>query len=284
MSIQVVSTLPNSPDVQVTLTGLLLMRFDKNGFRAGIVQTGLHQLRIAIELQNANRKVLQKWAHNGPLTENLQIEVVKPMTHGINVYQNGAVLNREKTPSAQKKDFRWVMDLQLFHEKKLRVNPKAVNRAIYLNHGTFFANKLFKAKSPLNLSRNKPFQLSKAASDAGIVVDPTEPKAVVLRTLSEIVGANIYLKPDGGKVRLRWGKQGNLFPDLPKPKEGERYKIIINNDCCFGEEPLRLDGRFSDLPMYYDAIENVPKEEILDLLVSNVISTELPCIPVLGGG
>jgi len=280
MSIQVVSSLPNSPDVEVTFTGLLLMRFDKNGFRAGIVQTELHQLRIAIELLNANRKLLDKWEHNGPLTDDLQIEVQKPVTPGLSIYQHGAVLNRERTPSAQKKDFRWVMDLQLFHEKKLKVNTKAVNRGIYLGNGIFYASKLFKAKSPLGLSRNKAFQLSKKASEAGIVIDPTEPKAVILRTMSEIVGANIYLKPDGGKVRLRWGRQGNLFPDLPKPKEGQRYKIVVNNDCCFGE----VDPTISDLPMYYDVLVGVPHEEILDLLVPNIVTPEIPCIPVLGGG
>lgn len=286
MALQVVSSLPKSPDVEVTFTGLLLMRFDSDGkgFRAGVVQTEFHRLRISIELRNANKKLIEKWEHSGPLANDLWIDVQNPVEPGLSAYKHGAALNRVKTPSAQKKDFRWIMDLQLFHENKLAVNDEAVNRGIYLNNGTFFADTLFKTKSPLSLSRKKDFHLPGGASEAGIVVDPTEPKAVIIQTLAEIVGANIYLKQDGGKVQLRWGNQSNLFPDLPKPKAGEQYKIIVNNDCCFGEEPQGFNGRVSDLPMYYKVITNVPEEEIPDLLTPDVISTEVPCAPVLEGG
>lgn len=291
MPLQEVSSFPEFqdvpvvPDVVVTFTGLLLMRFDDegNGFQAGVVPADFHQLRIAIELRDATKKLVEKWEHRGPLTDDFWIDVQNPAVSGLNVYKHGATLKRLQTPKAQKKDFRWVLNLQQFHENKLEVKAESLNREIRLNNGIFFAHKLFSsgAKPKLALSKRKEFHLSGSASEAGIIVDPTESKALLIQTLAQFVGVNIYLQ-DGGKIQLRLGNQSNLFPDLLKPKTGEQYKITVNNDCCFGKDAETPEEIESDLPMYYKVISNVPKEDIPDLTMPNMGTTEIPCMPVLG--
>ncbi len=284
MPLQEVSSFPQyEPDVIVTFTGLLLMRFDddSNGFYAGVVPADFHQLRIAIELRDSAKKLVEKWEHRGPLTDDFWIDVQNPAVPGLSAYESGETLQRLKTPKVQKKDFRWVLDLQQFHENKLEIKSESFNRRLHLNNGIFFAHKLFNPNSKLALSKKKKFHLSASASEAGIIIDPTEPKALKLETLAEVVGVNLYLMQDGGNVRLRLGNQSNLFPDLPKPKPGEQYKIIVNNDCCFGINAMPPE-EVSDLPWYYKAISNVPKEDIPDLQPAPIGTTEVPCMPVLG--
>ncbi len=278
MSISTVTNLPQA-DVEVTFTGLMLMRFEKSGqlFEAGVHdRTGDHHLRLSVELrERATEKVLERWDSQEPLTEDVCLDVQNPQQQGLSVYATDEPLNRENPSPSQQKDFRWTMDFPRFHERELEVDESGVTPTIRLNHGVFYTHKLFRPNTPLHLLRDKPF--SPQAIPPGISA-ATRPNALLMHDIAAVIGANVYLNDAESKLSV---KQGNreLLPDLTKPKSGQYYQVVFNNNCSedVGKTYPKMT---SDLPIYYEVIHGVLEEEQLELSYLVQTGDEYPCIPI----
>src|SRR5262249_5390921 len=167
----------NSSDVVVTLTGLLMLRFDphRKFCQVGIHPSPSHRLRIAVELwkridkikQNGD-ELIERWEHSGKLTDHLYINAIKPEEPGLSQFYSGEFLFRGSQdsnppvsdfPPQVKYDLRWAVNLQDFHLKKqLRVTSKEVfKHSIFVNNGLFHTAQLFligNPEVPLSLRRN----------------------------------------------------------------------------------------------------------------------------------
>jgi hypothetical protein len=294
-----IKSFDQKPDVVVTVTGLLLLRFDsKGGFcEIGIHPDPLHQLRLGVEYWQRKSKgdeLIEHWERSGKLTDDLQIKAVNPQTPGLSQYQSGAKLNREKLveemTEKEKRDFRWAVNLRQFHEPgtDLTVKAETFKPKIRLNNGLFYSYELFAPNSPMELFKENPFSANENFEAFGLSINPAlADNRLLVNTFAEVLGVNIYLQEASGKVRLLWGNKGALSPfaTLPKPKPGFYYKITFNNDCRPGdtfEKCRKGDGvAKSDLPKYYEVMPNVPAEERLDLDDPSQTTTEFPCVPII---
>ncbi len=315
--IQPTDVMPKNSDVIVTFTGLLLLRFDQQGkyCEVGIHPSKEHRLRIAVELwegksnklllESSAHRLKERWEYCAQLQDNLLINVIKPVEAGLKRYRVKGPLARALPVTAidepMRPDFRWALNLQTFTDTKLDVYGKRFDKlfkpAIRLNNGLFHTAKLFERKDsegkpqPLSLylKRSKPFPKEVSAfNDLDIRRVEGHDEELEVMTLAEEIGVSLCLQKDGGKVRLQWGAQGPLFPFafLPKPRPGQYYKIVVNNDCKQETKEAflsKVGKEGSDLPQYYEIISWIHKDERLILHQAPVTQAEYPCIPIIPG-
>jgi hypothetical protein len=298
------------PDVVVTFTGLLLLRFHpRRGCEVGIVRDATHELRLSIDLlkrkgRTANPEqdeVVEQWEHNGEWPGSLQLRVVKPVEPGLFQYRQSKTAPLVRTlpvsdlPSKVRKDFRWAINFAHFHPKEqLEAHaPELFESAIRLNNGLFHTTKLFVKEDAetiaLLLKREvgaEPFPPQAIYKQLGYKQDESQPDRVSAKTVTEVIGASIWLQPEG-KVQFQWEVQ-NTAISLMKPQPGHYHRVVFNNTCRKGMEDEcihknQIGEKTSDLPIYYGVLPTVEPLFRLDLFQDASVGEDYPCVPVIYG-
>jgi hypothetical protein len=234
-------TLPDSPSVRIKFDGLMALCFDR---RRTLCQAGVlakapkHVLDCKIA-RTAGGETAELETPKGLRKGDIRLSFPKHAS-GVSVYQNGAFVGCSDVDDTQ--DFRWVVDLEGpdFHNRAMKIKPKAFSRLITLNGGVFYN-----------------FQLSDVAID---IKRAATGEVVRRRKVSTVTGANVYLEP-GDSFTLRFGEDGKGRKTF-KAEKDVTWEFTFDYLCpaAKSDQP-NLE---SDFPLYYRAFQ-VDKAEQFDL-------------------
>jgi len=258
MTFQSTKTLPpQNPSVKIYFHGLNILR-SPDGQSCFVeihrIPRRPHTLSIEVRTKTPNEPDLILMRHFGHLSGNhsgLSISVDSiagpPATYKY-VPIDSFDPTRAPSNSAEKQDFRWVINLEAehFHGRKLTVDHEGKTRpGILIQNGVyyFYAAQLF--MGPITVKQGTTHKMELAA-------------------MASIIGANLYLD-DGSNAVIKW-RSGNDEFELPLGKPdiaaGAHYEIYIDNSPLF--EPASGVSH-SELAEYYEVIPGVPPEQQHDL-------------------
>jgi hypothetical protein len=260
------TTLPTqNPSVKIFFHGLNILR-SPDGLSC-IVETHRvprhpHTLSVEVRTKTPNEPDLILMRHFGHFPGDhpgLSISVNpvagSPATFK---YVPIASFDPERTPTTptEKKDFRWVINLEAdhFHGHTLTVDHEGKTRpGILINSGVYYFYAAQLLMGPIGVVQGDTPKLNLAA-------------------MASIIGANLYLD-DGSEAVITWRSGRDEF-ELPLAKPnvaaGVHYEIYIDNSPLF--EPVS-GPRHSELVEYYRVIPGIPPGQQHNLVLTTLRAT-----------
>ncbi|MFN0122937.1 MAG: hypothetical protein ACKV2V_20750 [Blastocatellia bacterium] len=221
-------SLPLNPAIRISLTGLLVLRFDKDrkSARFGVHrpdhQDHKHILGITIKEVFSNRTDVTTLTETDLGLDNICLDA--PVA-GVTTYENGPFDRDSDLDDPQ--DFRWAIDIEggEFHGHKLPVKTDQLQRNILINHGTFYTG----ARTPVTITREQSTKSIRAE-------------------VAFLCGVNLYLKDEESLI-LRYGD--NQQKVLTKTPDNA---FIIAIEYTRHDKP-RPGEVFNDFSAYYEALD-----------------------------
>jgi hypothetical protein len=221
----------DSPTITLVFRGLFLIAFEKdNKFcQLGVMEADRHCLKITIKTNAVSSQNSPELSFEIP-DGNIYFEVAG-RTNAVDTYEPGLFL---RDPSHDRRDFRWVLDLEgtELHNRKLPIKAGALKRSVFVRNGLFYTYDSHNVR----------------------IVEPSSESRVAL-TAQEI-GCDIYM--DGEEeATVRYGAGCGHSIKLKKEPDIS-YEITVENICP--EEEGAAPSTVSDFVRYYDVVD-VPKEQ-----------------------
>lgn len=250
MTFQPTTTLPTqNPSVKIFFHGLNILR-SPDGLSC-IVETlraprHPHTLSVEVRAKMPNEPDMIIMRHFGHLTGNhpgLSIRVDSASDPKAFKYVPIGSFDPARTPTtaADRRDFRWVINLEAehFHAHTLTVDPDKTRPSILIYSGIYY------------------FYAAQLLMGPIAVRQGSTPKPEPLAAMASIIGANLYLE-DGSKASIKWRLNGEEV-ELPLGKldiaAGAHYEVYIDNSPLF-EPPS--GPTHSELVQYYEVIPGIP--------------------------
>jgi hypothetical protein len=241
------TTLPNSPDVKIFLTGQLILEPDSAGrqCRVGINRSALnHQFSMEVRQKMIDNSIpdIIVWRHIGQLMPGGVAIGKEPSSNDVRKFvPTTSFLRNDRQDD---RDFRWIVDLAgyEFHDGKVTINEHGTQPNIQILDGIFYT-----------ALRTDPEKLTVERTAENM--DNFD-----LYSIASLIGVNIYLDT-GEQFKLGYSDpegegRKELKLDKPSPASGVKsYEIWINNNPV---DVLPTDpSTLHELKEYYKVVDTV---------------------------
>jgi hypothetical protein len=249
-------TLPDGdPTVFIAFNGLMALTYDQLGF----VEVGIHnnaaKHEFSIKVYEGFGSDEPMFARNfGPAStcpvDVIRFDISDPLLTGVKAFTPPSKSDDPVDREFEDLDLRWITDFESldFYDRRLQKKRDLFRPRMHLRHGIFVTlsstseSKIFKREAP-----NDPHILGRVAT---------------------IIGALVYLEPDGF-IAVRIGTEQLRL----EAKDNRTYIVYVENSCakqeCKFEPASTVKEKRNDFYEYYQMFHIPDDKEEYELVLTN---------------